>query len=73
MSIHKSQGSEFENVALIMPSKTNKELLSKELVYTGLTRAKDHLEIFSSTENFEKAIAYSVKRTSGINGRLTSL
>ncbi len=73
MSIHKSQGSEFENVALIIPSKTNKELLSKELVYTGLTRAKDHLEIFSSTENFEKAIAYSVKRTSGINGRLTSL
>ena len=49
ISIHKAQGSEFNRVYLILP-KRNSRLLSMELMYTAITRAKHHLTIFAQTD-----------------------
>lgn len=49
ISVHKSQGSEFERVYLVLP-KNKKALLSKELLYTAITRAKVHLTIFAEQD-----------------------
>lgn len=49
ISIHKSQGSEFDKVYLILP-KYKKALLSRELIYTGITRAKTYLTIFAQED-----------------------
>lgn len=49
ISVHKSQGSEFDWVYLVLP-KTKKALLSKELIYTAITRAKAKLTIFAEQD-----------------------
>lgn len=49
ISVHKSQGSEFDNVFLILP-KHKKTLLSKELIYTAVTRAKTKLTVFAEQD-----------------------
>lgn len=48
ITVHKSQGDEYQNVIMILPSYSN--FITKELVYTGITRAKKHLFIVSSIE-----------------------
>jgi exodeoxyribonuclease V alpha subunit len=70
MTIHKSQGSEFDHVALVLPNQKDLGILSKELLYTGLTRAKEQLDIFTSKEIFILACQKPVARASGISGRL---
>lgn len=47
MTIHKSQGSEYEMVKIVIPTVVASNLLSKELIYTAVTRAKNSVEIFS--------------------------
>ncbi len=69
MSIHKSQGSEFDHVLLFL-SDYSTAILSKELVYTGVTRAKKWLEIYASESVLKKAIHSPTKRFSGISQRL---
>lgn len=49
ISVHKSQGSEFTNVFLVLP-KNKKTLLSKELIYTAITRAKTKLTVFAEQD-----------------------
>jgi len=49
LSIHKAQGSEFERVYLVLP-KNDRRLLSMELLYTGITRARKHLTIFAQDD-----------------------
>ncbi|WCL50761.1 ATP-dependent DNA helicase [Leptospira sp. GIMC2001] len=49
ISIHKAQGSEFERVYLVLP-KRESQLLSMELLYTGITRASSHLTIFAQDD-----------------------
>jgi len=70
MTIHKSQGSEFSQVALVLPQKNKGSLLSKELLYTGLTRAKKDLWIFSHFSTLEKMSSTAVQKASGITERL---
>ena len=56
MTVHKSQGSEFDHVALILPP-VRSPVLSRELIYTGITRAKTHFTLLESrTGVFEQAI-----------------
>lgn len=45
MTVHKSQGSEFEHTVLVLPGRTAGQLLSRELVYTGITRARKALSL----------------------------
>jgi len=65
MTVHKSQGSEFDRMLLILPDRET-PLLTRELLYTGITRAKRHGEIWYREESLRKAIARRTERTSGL-------
>ena len=69
MTVHKSQGSEFDRVVLIMPEKTS-PVLTRELVYTGVTRARQSLEIWSPADVLASAVETPVRRTSGLRDAL---
>ncbi|NVZ28539.1 exodeoxyribonuclease V subunit alpha [Pseudomonas gingeri] len=66
MTVHKSQGSEFAHTALILPEALN-PVLTKELIYTGITRAKDWFSLIEPRGGvFEEAVRRKVKRLSGL-------
>lgn len=65
MTIHKSQGSEFEHVAITFDD-SNSRLLSKELIYTAVTRAKKQVSIYSSLTALEQAIKTPTRRQTGL-------
>jgi exodeoxyribonuclease V alpha subunit len=55
-TIHKTQGSEFDNVIVVIDSNNNKNnfMINKKLLYTAITRAKDHLYIFANVAQFKQ-------------------
>ena len=66
MTVHKSQGSEFIHTALILPDALN-PVLTKELIYTGITRAKRWFSLIEPRGGvFEEAVRRKVKRLSGL-------
>jgi exodeoxyribonuclease V alpha subunit len=71
ITIHKSQGSEYQQVNLVLPemSQANEgtNLLSRELVYTGVTRAKSQVTIFSSQDLILQAMANHIQRNTGLS------
>ncbi|MDX2370767.1 MAG: exodeoxyribonuclease V subunit alpha [Colwellia sp.] len=67
MTIHKTQGSEFAHVAMLLPKQSNNLLLSRELLYTGITRAKTQLTIASNKQTWQQGVISEVKRYSGLN------
>lgn len=69
ITIHKSQGSEFDRVLVLLPE-FDLPLLTKELLYTAVTRARNHVAIQSSEAAFLGASRKSVERGSGIKYRL---
>lgn len=69
MSIHKSQGSEYNKVS-IMLSLYPSLVLNKELVYTAITRAKNCFELYSSADSLKYSLAHSINRQSGLRERL---
>lgn len=69
MTVHQSQGSEFENVFLIFPD-MDAPILTRELVYTGLTRAKENVEIWGSESVFRLAVSRCIERSSGLRDAL---
>ena len=72
MTIHKSQGSEFDNVVVVLPEKQGEKLLTRELLYTGVTRAISKALIQSTEEILFKCAAKSVSRASGLEERLNN-
>jgi exodeoxyribonuclease V alpha subunit len=66
MTIHKTQGSEFQHVAMVLPEQKDNRLLSRELLYTGITRAKLQLSIASSQQVWQSGVSQQVKRHSGL-------
>ncbi len=70
MSIHKSQGSEYDNVFIILPDKADNRILTKELLYTAVTRAKKQVVVLAKEEVIKSTINKSVNRASGIKERL---
>ncbi len=69
MTVHKAQGSEYDQVVLTLGDETSdeaKQLLTRELVYTAVTRAKASIHIYSSEPTWQTAIARSAARTSGM-------
>jgi exodeoxyribonuclease V alpha subunit len=73
MTIHKSQGSEYNQVLVILPSNSGSQLLTRELLYTAVTRAKEKV-IVQSTENILLETAKgSVTRASGIIHRFEEI
>jgi exodeoxyribonuclease V alpha subunit len=69
ISIHKSQGSEFDNVFIILPPEENK-IMTKELIYTGITRAKKSCVIVSTKQIFHKAVTTRMLRQSGLKSKI---
>lgn len=72
MSIHKSQGSEFENISVILPSleSKNNSLYTRELIYTAITRAKQHVTIYAKKDDLLTCLSKDNKRSSGLIDRL---
>ncbi|QDF75165.1 MULTISPECIES: exodeoxyribonuclease V subunit alpha [Shewanella] len=73
MTVHKSQGSEFQQVAFVLPPKPSvaqRQLLTKELVYTAITRAKGHFTCLGTQLVFEQACRQATLRASGLAKRL---
>ena len=70
LTVHKSQGSEFDRVLLILPDHLS-EVLSRELLYTAVTRARHSIEIWGTEEVFRHSIAQRTIRTSGLKDRLS--
>ncbi len=66
MTIHKSQGSEFNEVFIILPDNEANLLLSRELLYTAITRAKKKVTIVGTAAVIYAIASKSVKRVSGI-------
>jgi exodeoxyribonuclease V alpha subunit len=69
MTVHKSQGSEFDDVALLLPNEIS-PVLNKELLYTVITRAKKNLQIHSDERVLIHTISIQHQRESGLNAKL---
>jgi exodeoxyribonuclease V alpha subunit len=69
MTVHKSQGSQFDTAAVILPDATS-PLLTRELLYTAVTRARRELVVVGSEEAIRAAVARPVARASGLRRRL---
>lgn len=69
MTVHKAQGSEFDTVWLQLPVR-DARVLSRELLYTGLTRAKARVHLAASEPVLRAALARHAQRTSGLAWRL---
>jgi len=65
ITIHKSQGSEFNTVLMILPDKIS-PVVTRQLLYTGITRAKTKVIIAGDINIIKKAVNFSVKRNSGL-------
>jgi exodeoxyribonuclease V alpha subunit len=66
MTVHKSQGSEFAHTALVLPEAIS-PVLTKELIYTGITRARNWFSLIESRPGvFEEAVSRRVRRLSGL-------
>lgn len=72
MTVHKAQGSEFDTVWLLLPVRDNR-VLSRELVYTGITRARRELHVAGSDAVIRDALARHASRWSGLGWRLGRL
>ena len=69
MTVHKSQGSEFDRVLLLLPDRDS-PVLTRELVYTAVTRARQHVEIWGVMEVFREALSRRIERKSGLREAL---
>ena len=69
MTVHKSQGSEFDAVAVLLPAQRSR-VLSRELLYTAVTRARSQVWLAASAPVLAAAISQSTGRRSGLQARL---
>ena len=66
MTVHKAQGSEFDHTVLVLPPEGGR-LCSRELIYTGITRARSALTVVSPTaEALVQGLGRSLRRSSGL-------
>jgi exodeoxyribonuclease V alpha subunit len=70
MTIHKSQGSEFDQVLILLPDQFS-PVLSRELIYTGITRAKKRVSIWGDEQVFKAAVLQKIARSSGLREQLS--
>ena len=69
MTIHKSQGSEFDEVLIVLPETMN-PILTRELIYTAITRARKTVNLVTEKEVFVRMVQQRVMRYSGLRGKL---
>ncbi|SFN09388.1 DNA helicase/exodeoxyribonuclease V, alpha subunit [Izhakiella capsodis] len=71
MTVHKSQGSEFVHTALVLPGQVL-PVLTRELVYTAITRARERLSLYADAKILRAGIRSQTERRSGLIARLTT-
>ena len=64
MTVHKSQGSEFDDVMVVLPDNDKHKLLTREIIYTGITRAKKRLILYGSDSALKTALGRKIERQS---------
>ena len=69
LTVHKSQGSEFRDALVILPER-HAPVLTRELLYTGITRVRDTVEVWASEEILRQTIERKITRSSGLRDRL---
>ena len=67
VTVHKSQGSEYDRVLLLLPDSEENRLLTREILYTGITRAKYLAVIAGKKEIFMQAASQKIERVSGLD------
>jgi exodeoxyribonuclease V alpha subunit len=73
ITVHKSQGGEYGKILVILPgfnAETPNQIMTKELLYTAVTRARKEIEIWCDADAFKAALLNPTKRTSGLAERL---
>lgn len=66
ITIHKSQGSEYRHILMFLPTNIGHPLLTNQILYTGITRAKESVTIVATSETFDAACNTVTKRETGI-------
>jgi len=69
LTIHKSQGSEYEHTIVVLPQQPSR-IVTRELLYTGITRAKPHLTLIAPIDVVEHAVRTRILRATGLAKRL---
>ncbi|MGU7772534.1 AAA family ATPase [Burkholderia sp. MR1-5-21] len=69
LTVHKSQGSEFDEAALVLPA-TFGRVLTRELVYTAVTRARTRVQVIGARRVLAQAVATRTQRDSGLSARI---
>ncbi len=69
MTIHKSQGSEFDDVLMLLPDPFL-PILSRELIYTGITRARKNVNVWGNEQVFKEAVLQKISRSSGLREQI---
>ena len=67
ITIHKSQGSEYNHVTMFLPTKIGHPLLTNQIIYTGITRAMDSVTIIANDDTFKAAVTTVSERDTGIS------
>lgn len=70
MTIHKSQGSEFPHTVVALPNRPDSPVLTRELLYTAVTRARDRVTVVATVDSLVAAVQRPVARASGLGARL---
>ena len=70
LTIHKSQGSEYGHVIVVLPERVSR-IVTRELLYTGVTRARTKVTIVGPWEVIEAAIKTPIRRATGLMSRLS--
>ena len=71
MTVHKSQGSQFDTAAVLLPDPAS-PILTRELLYTAVTRARTHLILAGTEDSIRAAVDRPIARASGLRRRLWS-
>ena len=73
ITIHKSQGSEYGRVAVLLPPQAEHRLLTRQLLYTAISRARDSVEIWASEPVIYAALARRAERAGGLREKLSAI
>ena len=70
MTVHKSQGSEFDAVTVVLPEKGCEGLLRRELIYTAITRTRECVDLWCTQASFFSAVSVATERHTGLREKL---
>ena len=73
LTVHKAQGSEYDEVAVVLPPRAEHPLLSRQWFYTAISRARRRLQIWGDVAAIARAIEFPARRSSGLARRIRTV